>query len=52
MYKNFSLKNFILDFIYLCKNKKKLELSELNLYSHFLNNIIYPNFYLPILFYF
>ncbi len=40
MYKNLSLKNFIPDFIYLCLNKKKLGLSELNLYSHFFKNII------------
>ena len=51
MYKNFSLKNFIPDFIYLYLNKKELGLSKLNLYSHFFKNIIYPNFYLSI-FYF
>lgn len=49
--KNYSLRNFLNYFFYILINRKKSGFKYFNFYKHFVRNMIFPNFYLSIIYF-
>jgi len=49
--KNYSLRNFLNYFFYILINRKKSGFKYFNFYKHFVRNMIFPNFYLSIVYF-